>query len=279
VILSDLALSRRLERAEGHACRRFVEAHARVSPAIGSEWIEVGGAYAMYDGPRSPVTQTFCLGLFEPATDQVLAEIEAFYWKRNAPVNHEVSPLADKAILTLLGSRGYRPIELSSVMFQTIGSALAAVSPTSDRIRVRVIGAGELDLWAGLALEGWREEVEFEDLMIELMRANAARENCISLIAELDGEPVGTGALCLGEGIALLAGAATIPKARNQGVQRALLAARLRLGAEAGCDLAMINVAPGSASQRNAERQGFRIAYTRIKWGFPDAPPSGNQGK
>ena len=23
---------------------------------------------------------------------------------------------------------------------------------------------------------------------------------------------------------------------------------------------------PGSASQRNAERQGFRIAYTRVKW-------------
>jgi len=23
---------------------------------------------------------------------------------------------------------------------------------------------------------------------------------------------------------------------------------------------------PGSASQRNAERNGFRIAYTRIKW-------------
>jgi hypothetical protein len=23
---------------------------------------------------------------------------------------------------------------------------------------------------------------------------------------------------------------------------------------------------PGSASQRNAERHGFRIAYTRVKW-------------
>jgi hypothetical protein len=23
---------------------------------------------------------------------------------------------------------------------------------------------------------------------------------------------------------------------------------------------------PGSASQRNAERHGFRIAYTRLKW-------------
>jgi len=28
----------------------------------------------------------------------------------------------------------------------------------------------------------------------------------------------------------------------------------------------MMCAAPGSASQRNAERQGFRIAYTRTKW-------------
>jgi hypothetical protein len=34
-----------------------------------------------------------------------------------------------------------------------------------------------------------------------------------------------------------------------------------------GCDLAMVCTEPGSGSQRNAERQGFQIAYTRIKWG------------
>ncbi|HYO16464.1 MAG TPA: hypothetical protein VE685_24980 [Thermoanaerobaculia bacterium] len=32
------------------------------------------------------------------------------------------------------------------------------------------------------------------------------------------------------------------------------------------CDLAMMCAHPGSASQRNAERHGFRIAYTRTKW-------------
>jgi hypothetical protein len=41
---------------------------------------------------------------------------------------------------------------------------------------------------------------------------------------------------------------------------------RLRYGAEQGCNIAMVVAQPGSASQRNAERQGFRIAYTRIKW-------------
>ena len=30
--------------------------------------------------------------------------------------------------------------------------------------------------------------------------------------------------------------------------------------------VAMMVAAPGSSSQRNAERQGFRIAYTRTKW-------------
>ena len=34
--------------------------------------------------------------------------------------------------------------------------------------------------------------------------------------------------------------------------------------ARAGCDLAVTESAPGSASQRNMERLGFRIAYTRV---------------
>ena len=33
-----------------------------------------------------------------------------------------------------------------------------------------------------------------------------------------------------------------------------------------GCDLAMMVAEAGSESQRNAERQGFRVAYTRVKW-------------
>jgi hypothetical protein len=47
-----------------------------------------------------------------------------------------------------------------------------------------------------------------------------------------------------------------------------LLAARLDHAARLGCDLAMICTAPGGESQRNSERAGFRIAYTRIKWGL-----------
>ena len=46
----------------------------------------------------------------------------------------------------------------------------------------------------------------------------------------------------------------------------ALLQERMRYAFELGCDLAMMVAEAGSESQRNAERKGFRIAYTRIKW-------------
>jgi hypothetical protein len=40
----------------------------------------------------------------------------------------------------------------------------------------------------------------------------------------------------------------------------------MRWAHQRGCDIAMMVAATGSDSQRNAERMGFRIAYTRTKW-------------
>ena len=86
------------------------------------------------------------------------------------------------------------------------------------------------------------------------------------VIAYKDDTPIGAGRLVLHHDVALLAGASTVPEARQQGAQLGLLEARLRFAAEKGATLAMMVAQPGSGSQRNAERQGFRIAYTRTKW-------------
>src|SRR4051794_10915575 len=138
----DLALSQRLERTEATANARFVEARARAFPGSGAGWIEVGGTYAMFDGPRSPITQTFGLGLFQLPTADELDRIEAFFADRGAPTTHEVSPLAHKEMLTMLGDRGYRPVELTSVMFQPLGPRDAPSGP----IRVRCVAEAEREM-------------------------------------------------------------------------------------------------------------------------------------
>ena len=94
----------------------------------------------------------------------------------------------------------------------------------------------------------------------------AAKEGCTCFLAELDGQPGAAGALNIHDGVALFSGAATVPEMRRRGLQAALLQERMRYAADRGCDLAMMVAEAGSESQRNAERQGFRIAYTRMEW-------------
>lgn len=270
-LFADLLLSRRLEKTEAQSNADFVEARARVFSDSGATWIKVAGTYAMFDGVHSPCTQTFGLGIFEPVTPEALDEIEAFFRTRQAPVHHEVSPLADPSTFTILNQRGYQPFEFTSVMFRPLDRGAQANPAVNKNIGVRLINHDEHELWAQTAAEGWSEYAEFADAMHELSLVTANRASGVSFIAELAGQPIATGALSICDGVALLAGASTIPSGRKQGAQLALLESRLRYAAEQGCDLAMMCAAPGSSSQRNAERQGFRIAYTRIKWQLPQA--------
>jgi GNAT superfamily N-acetyltransferase len=264
---ADLALARRLERTEARANARFVEARARVEPSVGATWIEVAGAYAMFDGIDSPCTQTFGIGLFEPVGHTELEALETFFVQRGAAVHHEVSPIAGSGPLPLLRERGYAPIELTSVLYRPVSRDLRLEGTRPSGIVVRQIDEAEAEAWAAVAAEGWSSEpgapIEF---VRSMGRISTRAEGTCCFLAELDGRPVAAGAFSLGDGVALLAGASTIPPARRQGAQRALLEARLRAAADHGCELAMMGAAPGSASQRNAERQGFRIAYTRVKW-------------
>jgi GNAT superfamily N-acetyltransferase len=262
---ADLALSRRLERAEGLSNARFVESRARVFPSSGACWIEVAGALAMFDGPASPATQTFALGLSQRPTGEELDRIEAFFSERAAPVYHEVSPLADEQLVPTLAGRGYRPFEFTSVMYRPIDATGLGASRAARGPEVRRAGAGDMEVFARTSAAGW-SHAGIEEFILAMARVNAASEGVSLFLAELDGAPIATAALSVVGGVAHLAGASTIPEARNRGAQFALLDHRLRHAAAHGCDIALMGALPGSGSQRNAERNGFRIAYTRIKW-------------
>jgi len=264
---TDRVLAQRLELAEASSNASFVEARARLDPGSGATWREVSGTYAMFDGPESPITQTFGLGMFASLTEADLETIEDFFADRGAGTNHEVCPLSDPTHLALLSSRGYRPIELSSVLCRSLDQV--AAPPISAAVTARPIRPGEEGLWAGTSAGGWSSEPAVADLVRGLAEISVHGGATACFLAEHDGEPVAAGGLYLHEGVVLLAGASTVPAWRGRGAQNALLAARLGWGAEQGADLAMVVTLPGSRSQLNAERQGFRMAYTRTKWYRP----------
>ncbi|HYB95287.1 MAG TPA: GNAT family N-acetyltransferase [Vicinamibacterales bacterium] len=259
---SDLALAQRLESTEGRGNAAFVEAQARLDPNSGAIWKHSGHTLLMFAGVGSPLTQTFCLGLFERPSESELAAVERFFTSRGSAVFHETCPLAGVELFATLTQRGYKPCELSTVLFRPIDPA--AASTANETLRVRIAEPGEVDHYARVASQGWSEHPEVMPYIEGFARLSLSSATCF--VAERAGEAIATAALFMHEGTALLAGASTVPLGRRQGAQNALLDARLRHAASKGCDLAMMVAAPGSPSQRNAERQGFRIAYTRTKW-------------
>jgi hypothetical protein len=264
MIFADHALAQRLEAAEGYACTQFAAARARLFPEIGSAWMQCAGAHVVFDGIDAPTTQTFGLGLFEELTPAALDCIERFFLDRGAEVMHEVSPMAGVPTLDLLCARNYRPFEISNVMYRRVEEPAAS---DSGNIRVRVIELEEAPLWSSISTRGWtHEHPELEAFVAQMGAVIVAREHSPCFLAEIDGEPGAAGVLCLHKGVALFGGSSTVPELRRRGLQAALLEARMRYAFDHGCDLAMMVAEAGSNSQRNAERKGFRVAYTRLKW-------------
>lgn len=260
----DLELSRRLERAEAIANRRFIEAKQKAFPGTDATWIEVAGAYAMYDTASSPLTQTFGLGVFEMPVDDDFARIEKFFGDRGAPVFHEISPIPDQSLLSKLRERNYAPIELTNILYRAIDNDWQI--ETNPALQVRQIDPVEQDAFCELCAQAWQLPQQFASFFEEWGKVSARNEYLASFVVENEGKMIGGGSLCFSDEVAIIAGDCTLPECRGRGAQLALIGARLKYAQDHGFKLMMMGALPGSTSQKNGQRAGMQIAYTRIKW-------------
>lgn len=88
-----------------------------------------------------------------------------------------------------------------------------------------------------------------DDVGAELaeIRSFLLRGTGVRVLARIDGRPVGTGGCTVADGFVRLWSAATVPDARGSGVYRAVLARRLRYGAELGATTALVKAHRTSA--------------------------------
>jgi len=260
----DRSFAYKLELTDAHGGVAFVRAQAELFPESGAAAESFAGGWATFAGADSPITQAFALGLNGPVEEVEVERMEAFFRSRGAATNVELCPYADLSIVEVFGRRGYTLIELSNVLARRLMPEDARLS-FNNAVRVRPAEAHEGRLWAETVARGFFPEGELPQMMIDLMTIAAHRPGGAYFLAEVDGQVAGGGVLILHEGVASLGGASTLPAFRNRGAQTALLRARLAFAAQQGCEVAMVTTLPGSVSQRNAERQGFRVVYTRSK--------------
>ena len=88
-------------------------------------------------------------------------------------------------------------------------------------------------------------------------------ENWHFYLGRAGGGDAGAAILDVQDGAAVFASAGTVSEFRGRGVQAALLAARIRDAAIAGCDLMVGGAYFGAPSMRNQMRAGMTQAFTR----------------
>jgi GNAT superfamily N-acetyltransferase len=256
----DKDLSYRLESAEWLPSIDLVDTLARERPQVGAERRMVAGGWMIYAGPQSPLNHMIGMGLRKPVSSDEFDGVEEFYRTHKSVCEVVVSPYADMSVMRHLGDRGYRVTDWNSVLVRKLdpGEPFQTCS-----IEVRPVQSDDATFWSELVARA------FSDIVVvspDFFVPFATARNSICFLAYLDGKPAGGagGSVFPEHGIAPLYGASTLPEFRNRGVHNALFQARMRAAVAAGCRLAVVCTQPGTVSQRNAERNGFRVAYTKV---------------
>ena len=270
VLFADLPLARRIEGAWDHLGVQNALAQQRRAPESKADLIAVGGGHAVFLGSGSPLSQAQGLGLSGAVAEGELARMEQFFKDRDTPTQIEVASLADPSLLAALSLRGYLISEQTHSLVCSLEQSgwdepeHHASRSSSSSLEVLPVGIDALEKWVDMLLGSFFQEPENPPPSLrEGAIAMAMVPGVTAWIACVEGQPAGAGSLMIHDRLALICGDGTLPRFRHQGVQTELLRARLAHSQREGCKLAAICTQPGSGSQRNAERQGFRTVYAR----------------
>jgi len=144
--------------------------------------------------------------------------------------------------------------------------ARAGTTPRPDGLEIRPVDPDDrrdVDHWIDLFMAGFSIDGPGADAWRQLgpILARAKAEH--QLIASLDGRDVAAAATFLRRRVAWLGGGVVVPEARGRGIQRALIGARARLAADAGCRKVLATAEVGSVSAANLELMGIGKVWTR----------------
>ena len=247
------ALCARLESAQASqnlACAR----------AGGGETLSLRSALGVFLGEGHMLNQGLALGLGGPLPAADLDLLEAFLGRGGAPVVLELSPGADPELPALLAARGYRIRQFQQVWVRELEELPQGSGPD-----IRPILTGEEELVARLTMAGFLDSDDLAAQDPGPALAMAGAEGSTVFLARVEGSPAAAGSVGIHGDVAALSGTSVLPRFRGRGLQRGLVLARLAFARQQGCVLACSATLPGSASQANLARCGFRVAYPKLE--------------
>src|SRR5699024_6427954 len=190
-----------------------------------------------------------------------------FYKESEIPATFDITPAhATVDLLKALADKGYVQSGFHTVLYRSLKDFCAPEFETDPLMTIRELHSDEFNVFGEIYTTGFGMPSFLSEHVATNNRVLHHHQNWNFYIALYDGEPAGIGVFYAKNGIGTLAASATLPAFRNKGVHQALVATRIEKAKELNCSLLVGQAAFGSASHRNMERTGMRIAYTKGIW-------------
>jgi len=263
-ITTDLAF--RLLHAEAECCLSKLRALQAVDGnARGVEIARIGGTLLLaIQSRRLNPYYNRVLDLSPEDTDRL---DEILDWMRARDVRYwlDLAPALIDAphnpLLGRLAAAGLHPSFFLNVLF---ARPVDRPAPLPHGVAVDQINLNERGFDLALVMT---EGLDIPEELIDATRRAAQIEHAASgwriYLAAVDGQPAAYAAMYVHEGMASIDAMATRPCYRRLGCQSALLQRCLRDAAREGCEWVVSQTVPSSTSERNFNRGGFSIAYTK----------------
>jgi hypothetical protein len=260
---ADAGLAQRLENAELWGGRRFTEAILKLDPKIKADSISVAGGSAVFMGAGHPLTQALGIGMDGPVTPAQFRQMEEFFFSRKAAAQVVICPFSDGSLLDFIQRSNYRIDHFENALYRPLLPE-DKFPVRSDSFVLERTRPEHYEEAAWLQARCFFREQAGD--FLPLSWASFLMDDSVSYVAWVEGKMAAmTGGILLRDlKLASLFGSSTLSEYRGRGLQTAMLQARLSDAVAAGCDLAFIGAMPGSITQRNAERLGFRVAYSKV---------------
>lgn len=270
MMLTGSDVARALEQAEAVHLKRQVEAYRAETGQATVQSLAIAGGVAALTEPifGRKLNHVTGLAMNGALTHDALAEVERAYAARGLDVEVDLCPHAHESACVVLAERGYSVNAFSNTYVFDLAAMSTAAMP-ENAIEIVTNRAVVEDVFVSSSVAGFAAQATPRPtaLLKTLARTALARRDTLLYAARWQGEIAGTAGMSILETtagrVAHLYIASTLPAYRSNGVQLALLHARLHAAKQAGCVLASVTARPANGSARNAERAGFALAYTK----------------
>ena len=255
-------LAGHMQRTEAMSVGSYIDASPQIAKGAGTATKRIDGVTCLaaknVDEPF--LNRALGVGTIADATTGLLDRIERFYESIGKPPRIAIAMgFVPVAQMRLLERRGYAPVDDGSALIYVYDRPRPPVMPNVAGLTIERVGPDLAKVYSTTGFESFSERgPQFVQIIDALVRSR--RRGLRAFLGRIDGEPAATGMLFDVRPIGGLGNGSVRPQFRGRGLQKALIAHRMRDGWERGYRV-FFGETENPVSAHNMETLGWRKLY------------------